>query len=124
MTKKSSILVVEDDTWLAEQHVRILEYAGYTALHVDKAMLAMDAFDVNVPDAVILDVFLTGQNAFTLLHEMRSHSDLAAVPVIVCTSSAGDLSLDTLRPYGVKIVLDKTTMHPEDVVAAVKKVLV
>lgn len=123
MTKTPYILVVEDDVWLAEQHVRTLVHAGYAASHVDKALLALDAFDVRVPDAIVLDVFLTGQNAFTLLHEMRSHSDLAAIPIIICTNSASDISSDNLSAYGVQIVLDKTVMHPNDVVAAVKKVL-
>jgi CheY-like chemotaxis protein len=83
----------------------------------------MDALDMHVPDAIILDVLLTGPNAFTLLHELRSHADLAAIPIILCTNSAADINGENLAVYGVFGVLDKTTMHPDDVVVAVRKVL-
>jgi len=36
---------------------------------------------------------------------------------------ASELSIDNLKPYGVKRILDKTTMEPDDVVAAVRNVL-
>jgi CheY-like chemotaxis protein len=123
MTKKPMILVVEDDEWLAEQHVRTLQAAGLQAEHVPHALAAIDSVDTKHPDAIILDVFLSGPNAFTLLHELRSHTDLAVIPIILCTNSAEDIADEDLEAYGVAKLLDKTTMKPADLVAAVKKVL-
>ena len=123
MTKVPMILVVEDDEWLAQQHVRTLVAAGFAADYVVHALAAIDAVDVRRPDAIVLDVFLAGPNAFTLLHELRSHSDLAGIPVILCTNSADMIAEEDLVAYGVERVLDKTTMRPEDLVAAIKKVL-
>ena len=117
------VLVVEDDEWLAEQHVRVLEAAGYAAQSVPHGLAAMDAIDSMQPQAIILDVLLAGPNAFTLLHELRSHVDLAAIPVILCTNSADSLIDEDVRVYGIKRILDKSTMVPADLVAAVKKVL-
>lgn len=123
MTKTPMVLVVEDDEWLAEQHVRMLHAAGFQAEHVLHAIAAIDTVDSKRPDAIILDIFLSGPNAFTLLHELQSHSDLAGIPVVICTNSAEDIAEEDLAAYGVTQVLDKTTMKPQDVVAAVKKVL-
>lgn len=123
MTKSTSILVIEDDVWTAEQHVRILDSAGFKASFVTNAPEAMEAIDTHPPRLIVLDLLLTGQNAFALLHELRSHSDLAGIPVILCTNSADALAEEDLAVYGVRRVLDKTTMRPEDLVAAVKKVL-
>jgi CheY-like chemotaxis protein len=123
MTKTPMILVVEDDEWLAEQHVRTLLGAGFQAEHVQHAIAAIDTIDTKRPDTIILDIFLSGPNAFTLLHELQSHSDLAGIPVIICTNSAEDIAGEDLEAYGVAQVLDKTTMKPGDIVAAVKKVL-
>lgn len=123
MTKMPLVLIVEDDNWQAEQYVRILGDAGIRAEAVPHALAAMDSVDAALPDAIVLDVLLAGPNAFTLLHEFRSHPDLAGIPVILCTTIADQLAEEDLKAYGVRMVLDKTTMKPGDLVAAIKKVL-
>ncbi len=123
MTKQPYVLVVEDDDWMAQQHVRTLQAAGIRSDHVPHALAAIDAIDTTIPDVLVLDVLLAGPNAFTLLHELQSHADLSKIPVILCTTSADQLLADDLAAYGVRRVLDKTTMQPDDLVAAVKKVL-
>lgn len=122
MTKAPMVLVVEDDEWLAEQHVRTLTMAGYKADHVVHALAAIETIDTKRPDVMIIDVFLVGPNAFTLLHELQSHPDLANIPVILCTNTADDISEEDVAAYGVRAVLDKTTMRPSDLIAAVKRV--
>ena len=121
--KKYSILIVEDDAWLAEQQVRVLTKAGYKATVSPHPIAAIKAIDTIHPDAIVLDVLLTGSTAFALLHELQSYGDTGSIPVILCTNLAGELSLDDLAPYGVRRILDKTTMLPDDVVAAVRSVL-
>jgi DNA-binding response OmpR family regulator len=123
MTKTSFVLIVEDDQWLAEQHQRLLQAAGIRSDHVAHALAAIDMIDTQKPDALLLDVLLAGPNAFTLLHELKSHSDLADIPVILCTNSADQLIPEDLAAYGVRQILDKATMMPGDVVAAIRKVL-
>lgn len=123
MTKSPLILVVEDDEWFAEQEVRALEAAGFHAEHVAHALAAMEIIDDRHPDVLLLDVFLAGPNVFTLLHELRSHVDLAMIPIVLCTNSADALSDEDLAVYGISAVLDKTSMLPDDIVAAIKKVL-
>lgn len=123
MTKIPYILIVEDDAWLAEQHIRTLGGAGIRAEYVPHALAAIDAIDSNTPDAIVLDVLLAGPNAFTLLHELQSHADLAGIPVILCTNSADQLTGEDVSAYGVRRVLDKATMTPGDLVAAIKKVV-
>lgn len=121
--KKPVILIVEDDPWLAEQQTRVLEKAGFRAEVSPHAIAAIAAIDDVKPDAIILDVLLTGNTAFTLLHELQSYADTGVLPIILCTNMAADLSLRDVEPYGVRRILDKTTMHPDDVVTAVRSVL-
>ena len=122
MTKAPLILVVEDDTWFAEQGVRAPEGAGFQALYAPNALEAMEIIDERRPDVLLLDVFLAGPNIFTLLHELRSHVDLAMIPVVLCTNSADGLSDEDVEVYGVSAVLDKTSMMPDDIVAAIRRV--
>lgn len=123
MTKTPYVLIVEDDDWLAEQYKRTLGEAGIRAESVPHALAAIDSIDTTMPDVLVLDLLLAGPNAFTLLHELRSHADLAAIPVILCTTSADQIAQEDIAAYGVRQVLDKSTMLPRDFVAAVKKVL-
>jgi len=117
------VVVVEDDTWLAEHYLRVLRRAGYETYHAAHALGAIDAIDDVKPQAVLLDVLLTGTTALALLHELRSHADLADIPVVLATNLADQISLEDVESYGVKRILDKATMHPDDIVAAVRTVI-
>lgn len=119
----ATILIVEDDKWFAEQHARVLSKAGFKTFISQHALAAIQAVDDIHPDAIVLDVLLTGSTAFALLHELQSYGDTGKIPIILCTNLASEMSLDDLKPYGVKKILDKATMKPDDVAAAVRSVL-
>lgn len=121
--KKPLILIVEDDAWTAEQHARTLEKAGYSTRISPHAIDAIVAVDEMRPDAIVLDVLLTGSTAFALMNELQSYSDTGSIPIILCTNLAPEMSIDDLRPYGVKRLLDKATMEPDDLPAAIRSVL-
>lgn len=123
MTAVVDVLIVEDDPWLAEQFQRTLEHAGFTARSVVSGHIAMEMIDDSPPKVVVLDMLLTGGTAMTLLHELQSYTDTAAIPVILCTNLATQLSPKDVAQYGVVRILDKTTMHPEDIVTAVRSAL-
>ena len=114
------VVVVEDDRWLAEHYLRILRRAGYETYHASHALGAIDIIDDVRPHAILLDVLLTGTTALALLHELQSHDDLADIPVVLATNLADQIELDDVASYGVKRILDKATMHPEDVVVAIR----
>lgn len=120
---KIKVVVVEDDVLLAKHMLRTLEKAGYETHYAIHAIDAIDVIDRVVPDVIFLDMLLTGSTGLVLLHELQSHSDLAKIPVVVCTNLADHTSLEVLSPYGVRRVLDKTTMTPDDIPAAVRSVL-
>lgn len=123
MTVSHSILIVEDDDWFAEQQMRTLSAAGYAVTRAANGIEAIEAIDTRIPDIVILDIFLPGPNGLTLLHELQSYADLAAVPVIVCSTSVSDIPPDSLRAYGVRSVIDKTRMQPDELRVAVNREL-
>lgn len=117
------ILIIEDDSWLAEQEARVLHTAGYETKVSRHAIAAINHIDDFKPHVIILDVLLTGSTAFALMHELQSYSDTGTVPIILCTNLAADLKIEDLKSYGVHRILDKTTMQPDDLIVAVKSVL-
>ena len=116
------VLLVEDDAWLAEVEASALTEAGYEVAFAPHAPAAIDLIDTFKPEAIVLDVLLAGSTAFALLNELQSYSDTGVMPVVLCTNIAEQFDVKKLAAYGVKRVVDKTTMLPEDLVAAVKSV--
>jgi CheY-like chemotaxis protein len=117
------VLLVEDDPWLAELEVTTLQKAGFAVTHAPHAPSAIVKIDDIQPDVLVLDVLLTGSTAFALLHELQSYDDTGELPIILCTNMAESLKLEDLKSYGVRRIVDKTTMHPDDLVAAIRSVL-
>lgn len=120
MTK---VLLVEDDKWLAELEAGVLKKEGYEAAIAPHAPAAIELVDSFKPDIIILDVLLAGTTAFALLHELQSYLDTMPIPVVLCTNLAEQFDKAQLDLYGIKRVVNKTTMHPSDIVVAVKAVL-
>lgn len=123
-TGKERVLIVEDDEWLAGQYERLLLKSGYDCVISPHAPAAIIAIDDYKPDVIILDVLLTGGTAFALLNELQSYDDTSKIPVILSTNLADQLDPSKLESYGVKKILDKTTMQPDDIVTAVKGALI
>jgi CheY-like chemotaxis protein len=114
------IVIVEDDDWLAEYYTRVLRRENYEVHHALHAISAITVIDEVQPDVIMLDVLLTGTTALALLHELQSHADLAHIPVVLATNIADQIQLEDVKSYGVKRIIDKATMHPADIVAAIR----
>lgn len=117
------IMIIEDDPWFAQAQAARLTAAGYTPIVTPHAIAAIKHIDDKPPHLIIADVLLPGGTVFSLLHELQSYSDTGGIPVIVCSNSVEQYQPRSLRPYGVVAVIDKATMHPDDIVTAVSKVL-
>jgi twitching motility two-component system response regulator PilH len=120
--KSQLVLIVEDDEWMASQYERVLKKAGYKTSVCQSAEGAIDAVDKSKPAVIILDVLLSVSTGLTLLHELRSYSDTESLPIVLCSNLAQEIDIEDVAPYGVKRILDKTTMEPSDIVAAVRSV--
>lgn len=122
MSKERTVLLVEDDFWLADLQADILREAGFTVQVAHNGLEAIDAVDAALPDVIIADVLLAGATVFSLLNELQSYSDTQKIPVVLCTSIAEQFSASQLEQYGVKRVVDKTTMEADALPVAVRAV--
>ena len=100
------LLIVEDDKNWADILCGYAAAVGAEARPVVSGGQAMDMIDNWQPDAIVLDMLLAGETAVALLNELRSHADLARLPIVVC-SNAG-VNLADLRPFGVRELLNRS----------------
>ena len=115
------LLIVEDDKNWADILCGYAAAVGADTRVVVSGGQAMEMIDNWRPDAIVLDMLLAGETAVALLNELRSHADLARLPIVVCSSA--DVNLEALRPFGVTALLDKASMRPDEARAVFSEAL-
>lgn len=113
------ILVLDDDRVMGRCLARILEKNKKTVCLFNNAIDAMEMVNEEIPEMVIMDVYLTGPDGFTFINEMASYADTMTVPIVI--ASEKDFSKIDLKAYNVVGFLDKNTMQPKDVEECIKK---
>ncbi len=105
------ILLIEDDRWLADSYVDVLdEYDTDIAMSGQEAI---DLIDSNEYDLIIADIMLEYGVVIDLLHELQAYDDTATIPIVLCSSLAANVRLADVMAYGVVAVLDKSTLTPK-----------
>ena len=115
------LLIVEDDKNWADILGKFAVDVGAEYRVAVSGGQAIEIIDDWQPDALILDMLLAGETAIALLNELRSYADLASLPIAVCANI--DVKMDDLRPLGVKAILNKTSMRPNEARAIFREVL-
>lgn len=118
-----SVLLVEDDRWLADSYYEVLETKGYKCAVASTVEEALEIVNHAVPQVIIADIMLCDHTAIGLLHELQSYDDTQNVPVIVCSSIAKSVLhvQEQLHEYGVVEILDKATITPDELAKTVEE---
>jgi len=82
--KQAHILLVEDETHIAQGLIFNLEAEGYRVTHVETGAEAMDAFASNHHDLVVLDLMLPDRHGIELCREMRAAD--SQLPILILTA--------------------------------------
>ena len=82
----SRILVVEDETAIAELMSLNLRHAGHEVTIAGDAEQAQFAIDAQLPDLAILDWMLPGQSGLALARRWRADPRTKSLPVIMLTA--------------------------------------
>ncbi|MBS6935355.1 MAG: response regulator, partial [Actinomyces graevenitzii] len=77
------ILLVDDDTALSEMVGMTLESGGYDVVYCADGTHALQAFTINQPELVLLDLMLPGMDGIEICRRIRAISD---VPIIMLTA--------------------------------------
>lgn len=85
---KASIILVEDDVRLAELVSGYLDSNGFAVTVADLGGQVVDQIHREVPDLVILDLMLPGQDGFSICRQLRPGY---ANPIIILTARDNDI---------------------------------
>ena len=89
------IYIVEDDAAIRELEQYALQSSGYDVQSFESSESFWQAMNAAVPELVILDVMLPGEDGFSILKKLRNTPSLRRLPIIMVTAKSSEL--DTVR---------------------------
>ena len=119
MSSTARIVVVEDDTSVAELVTLYLRNAGFIVEHAPTGARARVLFEEVKPALVVLDLGLPDADGTQLLRELRARGD---TPVIALTARAEDAQRIASLDAGMDDYMTKP-FNPKELVSRVKAIL-
>ncbi|MBI5717529.1 MAG: phosphate regulon transcriptional regulator PhoB [Burkholderiales bacterium] len=118
----SLVLVVEDESAIAELIAIHLRHAGHEAVLVADAPAAQARVDERLPDLVLLDWMLPGQSGVQLARHWRGEARTRELPIIMLTARADEADKVAGLDAGADDYLSKP-FSPRELMARIRAVL-
>jgi DNA-binding response OmpR family regulator len=119
-----NILLVEDDTSLADWVCEYLMEQGFNVVHVARGDLVLAAVQANNIDLVLLDVMLPGLNGIEVCRLIRQHQQMPIMmltaradefdEVIGLEAGADDYVIKPVRPRALLARINRQLSHNND----------
>lgn len=103
----TSVLVVDDSVTVRKVTTRLLERNGMEVRTAKDGIDALEVLQDHIPDVVLLDIEMPRMDGFEVATQMRHHSVLKDVPIIMITSRTGDKHKERAMSIGVNEYLGK-----------------
>jgi len=118
-SNKAKIMVVDDDQNICELLRLYLEKENYTVVIANDGKKALEMFDSEKPDLILLDIMLPGLDGWQVCREIRKKSQC---PIIMLTAKGEVFD----KVLGLELGADDYVVKPfetKEVVARIKAVL-
>ena len=114
---EETVLCVEDEPSQLQMRRMLLESAGFRVVTAPSAMSALSVFQSEQVDAVVLDYWLSGTNGTAVAEEIKRLSPRTPIIMLSGYSSlpGEDVAVDAW--------LRKATVEPEELIAAVSRLI-
>jgi DNA-binding response OmpR family regulator len=121
--KKKTILLVEDDTFLAGMYVTKLELEGFRVALASDGEQAVVLAKKEIPQLMLLDIVLPKKSGFEVLKEVQADPTTKGIPVILLTNLGQKEDVKKGLQLGATDYLIKAHFMPSEVVSKVKRLV-
>ncbi|HWK93769.1 MAG TPA: MtrAB system response regulator MtrA [Luteimicrobium sp.] len=113
---RARVLVVDDDTALAEMIGIVLKSEGFEPVFCADGDAALGVFRASQPDLVLLDLMLPGKDGTEVCREIRAES---GTPIIMLTAKSDTVDVVTGLESGADDYISKP-FKPKELVARIR----
>jgi two-component system alkaline phosphatase synthesis response regulator PhoP len=85
------IFIVEDDDNIREMVSYAVKTAGFETVSFSSGKELFKAVSETLPDLILLDIMLPGDDGVTILKKLRADNNIAKLPVIMLTAKSTEL---------------------------------
>lgn len=122
-TEQIHVLLVEDDTFLANIYKTKFEMEGFKVTAVEDGEAGFTEAKKKNPDIILLDILLPKKDGFTVLEELKKDKAVKDIPVIMLTNLGQKDDVEKGMQLGATDYLIKAHFKPSETVDKVKKAL-
>ena len=121
--KNISLLLVEDDDFLAEILRTKLSDDGGSLTVCTNATEALRSIDAQIPDAIITDLMLPGVSGEEFIQRLKANDAHKDIPIVVFSNKSDPNDIKTLLSMGVSEYHVKAQTSLADIPEIIERVL-
>ena len=122
-TKKTKILMIEDDTFMRKIYRNELIKEGFDYVEAINGAEGMNKVLFDKPDLVLLDIVMPIKNGFEVLREMKEKNETKDIPVVILSNLGSETNIKTGLDGGAEAYFVKTKAKVVDVISKIKEIL-
>jgi len=121
--KQITILIVEDDTFLADLYKTKFEMEGLKVLVAYEGEKGLALAKKNNPDIILLDLILPKLSGFEILKTLKADAKYRDIPVVLLTNMSQKADVDKGLKLGADDYLIKAHFMPTEVIEKIKRLV-
>lgn len=118
-----SLLVVEDDIFLADLYRTKFELEGFQVYVAHDGEKGLELAKKYSPQAILLDLVLPKVSGFEVLESLKNQRKLKDIPIILLTNLSQKADVEKGLKLGADDYLIKAHFMPSEVVVKIKKLV-
>ena len=122
-TRKTKVLVVEDEKMLSEMYKTKFEMEGFEVTQAFDGKEGLDKARQGKPDIILLDIILPKLDGFLVLKEIKSDAVMKKTPVLLLTNLGQDDDIKKGKELGAEGYFVKSNHSPAEIVEQVRQQL-
>lgn len=103
----SKILIIEDEKYIRENLIELLELAGYELFSASNGIEGIEAARLNKPDLILCDVMMPEMDGYSVLHALSRDQNLVHTPFIFLTAKSDKEDLRKGMRFGADDYITK-----------------
>jgi CheY-like chemotaxis protein len=123
MGGKKTILLVEDDSFVADIYQTKIAKEGFEVVSADNGLEAIKKLKSIIPDLILLDIVMPYMDGIEVLRKIKAEERWKNIPVILLTNLSEKEKIEEALKMGANDYLIKSHFTPSEVIGKVNTVL-